>query len=137
MSRKPRNKREESSRTWWASHSLSPNGHQHWWPGTCVFGWQSSVGSGVAHGQRQSYGACGAGKGLLPATKWVWLPSPNPPVYSNGSHGSNGEPEGGVSDPVLESWNWWLARPEGDDVGPSLEPTLQTKSLKVGSQEAG
>ena len=96
-----RNQRAGPSRTWWASHSLSPNGHLPWLPGTCVFGWQSSVGSIGAHGQRQSCGACGAGKGLLPATKWVWLLAPKPSVYCNGSHTLHWEPEAGIIAPIL------------------------------------
>ena len=38
-----------------------------------MFGWWSSVGSVVAHGQRQSCGVCGAGEGMLPAIKMFWL----------------------------------------------------------------
>ena len=45
---------------------------------------------------RKSCGECGAGKGKLPATKWVWLPKPKPSVYSNGSHRSHLKPEIGV-----------------------------------------
>ena len=44
LSRKHRNQRAGPSRTWWASHTLSPNGHLPWFPGTCVFGWQCSWG---------------------------------------------------------------------------------------------
>ena len=63
------------SRTWRASPSPSPNGHLPWLPGTRVLGRQSSVGSVVAHGQRQSGGACGAAEGLLPATTMFGLPA--------------------------------------------------------------
>ena len=63
------------SRTWQASPSPSPNGHLPWLPGTRVLGRQSSVGSVVAHGQRQSGGACGAAEGLLPATTMFGLPA--------------------------------------------------------------
>lgn len=40
-----------------------------------MLGRQSSVGSVVAHGQRQSGGACGAAEGLLPATTMFGLPA--------------------------------------------------------------
>ena len=71
-SRKDRNQRAGPSRSWWASHSLSPNGHRPWLPGPCVFGGPSSVGSTGAHGQRQSFGI---GKGLPSAPKGFWLPA--------------------------------------------------------------
>ena len=72
------------------------------------------MGSIGAHGQRQRCGACGAGKGLLPASKLFWLPAPKHSMYSNSAQWSHGEPESGESDPVLESWKWWMAMPEDD-----------------------
>ena len=130
-SRKDRNQRAGPSRSWWASHSLSPNGLRPWLPGTCVFGGPSSVGSTGAHGLRQSFGACGAGKGLPSATKWVWLPAPKPSVYSNGSHWSHGDPEAGGSAPALGSWNRWLVRQEREDSRLPLDTTHKNKSLHV------
>ena len=131
LSIKNQKQRPGPSRSWWASHSLSPNGLRPWLPGTCVFGGPSSVGSTGAHGPRQSFGACGAGKGLPSATKWVWLPAPKPSVYSNGSHWSHGDPEAGGSAPALGSWNHWLVRQEREDSRLPLDTTHKNKSLHV------
>ena len=38
LSIKNQKQRPGPSRSWWASHSLSPNGHRPWLPGPCVFG---------------------------------------------------------------------------------------------------
>ena len=131
LSRKPRNQRAGPSRNWWSYHSLSPNGHLPWLPCTCVFGWPSSVGSTGAHGQRQSFGACGAGKDLSSAPKWFWLPAANKSVYSHGSHWTHGETEAEGSAPALGSWTRWLVRPEGDDRSLPLD-TTPALSLHVG-----
>ena len=116
---KNQKQRPGPSRSWWASHSLSPNGLRPWLPGTCVFGWPSSVGSTGARDPKQSFGACGAGKGLPSATKWIWLPAPKPSVSSNGSHWSHGDREAGGSAPALGSWNRCLVRQEGEDRRPA------------------
>ena len=85
-----------------------------------------------AHCQRQSFGACGAGNSLLPATKWFWLPAPKPSVSSNGPHGLMGHL--GLGE-VPQSWdhetNDWQGKKEMTE-GLSLETPLQTKSLHVG-----
>ena len=83
LSIKNQKQRPGPSRSWWASHSLSPNGHRPWLPGPCVFGGPSSVGSTGAHGQRQSFGI---GKGLPSAPEGFWLPAAKPSVHPNGSH---------------------------------------------------
>ncbi len=129
-SRKDRNQRAGPSRSWWASHSLSPNGHRPWLPGPCVFGGPSSVGSTGAHGQRQSFGI---GKGLPSAPKGFWLPAAKPSVHPNGSHWWHGEPEAGGSAPALGSGTRWLGRMEGDDKGLPLDTTHKTVSLHVWS----
>ena len=127
-SRKDRNQRAGPSRSWWASHSLSPKGHRPWLPGPCVFGGPSSVGSTGAHGQRQSFGI---GKGLPSAPEGFWLPAAKPSVYPNGSHRWHGEPEAGGSAPALGSWNRWLVRQERDDSRLPLDTTHKNKTLHV------
>lgn len=84
-----------------------------------MFGWPRSVGSTGARDPKQSFGACGAGKGLPSATKWIWLPAPKPSVSSNGSHWSHGDREAGGSAPALGSWNRCLVRQEGEDRRPA------------------
>ena len=130
LSIKNQKQRPGPSRSWWASHSLSPNGLRPWLPGPCVFGGPSSVGSTGAHGQRQSFGI---GKGLPSAPKGFWLPAAKPSVHPNGSHWWHGEPEAGGSAPALGSGTRWLGRMEGDDKGLPLDTTHKTVSLHVWS----
>ena len=128
--RKHRNQRAGPYGTWWVSHSLSPKGHLHWLSGTYVFGWQSSMGSVGAHGHRQSCVGYGAGKGLLPATKWIWLPAQKPSVYSNVSQCSQWNLRLGE---VSLSWDHgkgvWQSQKETTEVlclDPTLKPSLSS-----------